>query len=34
MRMEIYRSNLRKLLFLAVLAALGGAMYMTVEGNF
>ncbi len=28
MRMEIYRSNLRKLLFLAVLAALAAAMYM------
>lgn len=34
MRMEIYRSNLRKLLFLAVLAALAAAMYMTVEVNF
>ena len=34
MRMEIYRSNLRKLLFLTVLAALAAAMYMTVEVNF
>ena len=34
MRMEIYHSNLRKLLFLTVLAALAAAMYMTVEVNF
>ena len=34
MRREIYGSNLRKLLFLTMLAALAAAMYMTVEVNF